>query len=254
MYPTHNRFKERLGKHPQIGMFSSLGGGLLLELFAACGFDWIVIDTEHSPTETPGIVMQLQILSASDTHAIVRPPSHDAVYLKRLLDIGVQNLLIPDVRSAEEALAIVAATRYPPHGKRGVSGNSRAARFGLDATYIRHAGDAVCLLLQIESVEGLENLAHIAGVVGVDGIFLGSADLAASMGHPGDTGHPEVVAAIDDAFARLRALGKPTGLLVVTEADRERRLGDRIDVFGISTDTAIIANGTLDLTSRYASA
>lgn len=254
MYSTHNRFKERLGKHPQIGMFSSLGGGLLLELFAVCGFDWILIDTEHSPTETPGIVTQLQILAASDTHAIVRPPSHDAIHLKRLLDIGVQNFLIPDVRSAEEALDIVAATRYPPHGKRGVSGNSRATRFGLDATYVQHADNAICLLLQIESVEGLHNLTHIAGVAGVDGIFLGPADLAASMGHPGDTGHPEVVAAIDDALARLRALGKPSGLLAVTEADRERRSGDRIDVFGIATDTAIITNGTLDLINRHASA
>ncbi|WP_414447116.1 HpcH/HpaI aldolase/citrate lyase family protein [Burkholderia sp. 22PA0099] len=253
MQATHNRFKEQLGKRAQIGMFSTLGGGLLLELLGACGFDWILIDTEHSPSETPDIVAQLQILAASPTSAIVRPPSHDPIYLKRLLDIGVENLLVPDVRFVDEAIQIVAATRYPPFGRRGVSGNSRAARFGLDAGYLRRADENVCLLLQIESVDGLANLERIAEIPGVDGIFLGAADLAASMGHLGEPGHPAVVAAIDEALATLRRLGKPSGFLAVNEVERERRLHDAIDVFGITSDTALITRGARDLVKRFAS-
>jgi 4-hydroxy-2-oxoheptanedioate aldolase len=246
-----NHFKARLRQRPQIGMFSSLGGGPLLELFAHCGFDWIMLDTEHSPFDLHEVVGQLQVLSNTTTSAIVRPPSHSRIAIKRLLDAGAQTLLIPDVRTADQALHIVASAHYPPVGERGVSGNSRASRYGLVADYLPRAAEQLCLLLQIESAVGMENLERIASTPGVDGIFVGPADLAASMGHLGDTTHPDVLRAIDNAFATLRRLGKPSGYLSLDEAELDRRAAEGIEVLGIATDTAIIAQGARQRVRRY---
>lgn len=209
-----NPFKAALreGK-PQIGIWCSIPGPGSAEAMATCGFDWLLIDTEHTVTDLPTVQAMLQAVAAHPTHAIVRPGWNDAVEIKRLLDAGAQTLLIPYVQTAEEAARAVAAVRYPPHGIRGVAGLTRANRFGLVRDYPSRAHEEICLLVQVETAATLPQIEAIAAVDGVDGIFIGPADLAASMGYPGNPGHPNVRAAVLDAIARIRAAGKPAGIL-----------------------------------------
>jgi 4-hydroxy-2-oxoheptanedioate aldolase len=209
-----NSFKAALrAGQKQIGIWCSIPGPGNAEAIASCGYDWMLIDTEHTVTDLPTVQAMLQAAAPYPTHVIVRPGWNDAVEIKRLLDAGAQTLLIPYVQSAEEAARAVAAVRYPPHGMRGVAGMTRANRFGLVTDYTARANAETCLLVQVETAGTLPQIEAIAAVDGVDGIFIGPADLAASMGYPGQPGHPEVKAAVLDAIARIRATGKPAGIL-----------------------------------------
>lgn len=183
------------------------------EALAGCGFDWLLIDTEHSPGDPLTVLGQLQAIAAYPVHAAVRPAFNDPVLIKRFLDAGAQTLLIPYVQTAGEAAAAVSAMQYPPAGIRGVAGTTRATRFGSVRDYAKRASGELCLLVQVETQSALDEIEAIAAVPGVDGIFIGPADLAASMGHPGDPGHPKVKSAIEDAIRRTRKAGKPAGIL-----------------------------------------
>jgi 4-hydroxy-2-oxoheptanedioate aldolase len=210
----HNAFKRALRENrQQIGLWCSLPGAYAAEAVAGSGFDWLLFDTEHSPGDPLTVLAQLQAVAPYPVSAVVRPASNDAVLIKRLLDFGAQTLLIPYVQNAEEAKAAVAAMQYPPAGIRGVSGLTRATRFGRVPDYGRRAAEELCLLVQIETGEAMAQLEAIAAVEGVDGVFIGPADLAASLGHVGNPGHPEVKALIEDGIRRIRACGKPAGIL-----------------------------------------
>ena len=175
--------------------------------------------------------------------AVVRPASNDTVVIKRFLDLGAQTLLIPYVQSAEEARHAVAAMRYPPDGVRGVSAVTRATRFGRVEAYAKRAAEELCLLVQVETQEALDALEAIAAVDGVDGVFVGPGDLAASLGHAGQTMHPTVVAAVEDAIRRVRACGKPAGILTPDNAFAARciELGTLFTAVGV--DAAMLARG-----------
>ncbi|AOO82620.1 4-hydroxy-2-oxo-heptane-1,7-dioate aldolase [Bosea vaviloviae] len=244
-----NGFKRDLGKRQMLGIFSTLVSPTLTELFAQVGFDWILIDTEHSPNEPGDVVAQLQAMSALPAEAIIRPAWNDMVLVKRVLDLGAQTLLFPYVQNAEEAARAVSYTRYPPHGVRGVSGSSRAAAYGLIPDYFAKVQQEICVIVQIETIEALADIEKIAAVDGVDAVFIGPADLAASMGHLGNTQHPEVQAAIDDGFRRLKAIGKPAGYLTNNEAEAVRRVAQGIDFVGIANDTTIVVRGSKALLS-----
>lgn len=248
--PEINSFKQALSEKQQIGIFSTLGSSNLAELLAGCGYDWILIDTEHSPNDMHEIVSQLQAMSAFDAHPIVRPAWADMILVKRCLDAGAQTLLFPSIQNAEEAASAVSYTRYPPRGVRGVSGSTRAAAYGLDTSYFQTAEAQICVLVQIETKEGLNNLEQIAAVEGVDGVFIGPTDLAASMGHIGDAQHPEVQAAVNDAFRRLRAIRKPAGYLTLNEEEASRRIAQGVEFVGVATDTSIITRGAVSLLQR----
>ena len=209
-----NIFKAALrdGKS-QIGIWHSLCDPTVAELLAGCGYDWIMLDTEHSPVGPAEAIAFLRAVAPYPTTAVVRPGWNDPVEIKKLLDAGAQTLLIPYVQNADEARAAVAAVTYPPKGIRGVSGITRATRYGAVSGYAKHASEEICLLLQVETRGALDRLEEIASVDGVDGIFIGPADLAASFGHPGEPSHPEVKAAILEAFATLERLGVPGGIL-----------------------------------------
>jgi 4-hydroxy-2-oxoheptanedioate aldolase len=238
-----NRFKRDLGRRQQLGLFLTLGSPALTEMFAQIGFDWLMLDTEHSPNEAGDIVMQLQVMACLPAEAVVRPAWSDMVQVKRWLDFGVQTLLFPCIQTVEEAALAVSYTRYPPKGVRGASGASRAAAYGLAKNYFATAEQEICVLVQIETLEGLARLEQIASVDGVDGVLLGPADLAASMGHLGQTQHPAVQAAIDEGFERLKALGKPAGYVTGNEPDAARRVAQGIDFIGVANDVNIIARG-----------
>ena len=244
MIPVPNTFKTRVhARDQQVGLFATLNSPALLEVLAGWDFDWILIDTEHSPTEMADVIAQLRVLDLHGVSAVVRPAWSDMTLIKRLLDAGARNLLIPCVESAEEARAAVSYTRYPPHGVRGVSGSSRAASYGQNRDYLRNAEKEVCVFVQIESAKGLANLEEFALVQGVDGVFVGPADLAASLEHLGEPQHPDVLSAVDDAFARLDAAGVATGYLSTDPAESGRRLAAGVHVVGIATDTSIVNRG-----------
>jgi 4-hydroxy-2-oxoheptanedioate aldolase len=210
-----NPFKSALqARQPQIGLWMSLASAYTAEICATAGFDWLLIDGEHGPNDVRSMLAQLQAVAAYPGHAVVRAVSDDTALIKQLLDIGAQTLLIPMVDDAAQARRTVAATRYPPEGRRGVgSFVARVSRWGDRADYLDHANDEVCVLVQAETRTALDNLDAICAVDGVDGVFIGPADLAASLGHRGNAGHPDVLAAIDDAVRRIVASGKAAGIL-----------------------------------------
>lgn len=247
-----NEFKHAiLAGRQQIGLWVSLASAYGTEVVAGAGFDWLLIDGEHSPNDPVSVLPQLQAAAAYPVSAIVRPAWNDKVLIKRYLDIGVQSLLIPYVQTAEEAQAAVAAIRYPLRGVRGVASATRASRFGRVADYLTQAEDELCLLVQIETRQGLDNLEAIAKTDGIDGVFIGPADLAAGLGHLGDIPHAEVQSAIKDAIARIRACGKPAGILTPDEATARRYMQWGTTFTAVGLDAMILARETEKLAKLY---
>jgi 4-hydroxy-2-oxoheptanedioate aldolase len=247
-----NTFKRaiRAGK-PQIGLWCSLCSPYAVEIVAGSGFDWLLIDAEHSPNDLPLVTSQLQAALGSPSHPIVRPPWNDMVLIKQYLDAGAQTLLVPYVQTEEEARRAVASTRYPPQGVRGVAGTTRATRFGRVNDYFARAAEETCVLVQIETRLGLDNLEAIARVEGVDGVFVGPADLAAGLGHLGDIAHPEVQSAIDDAIRRIRACGKAPGFITGDEALARRYLELGCLFVAVGQDIVLLARGTEKLAATF---
>lgn len=238
-----NRFKAALkeGRH-QTGFWNMIAGPTVPEALAAIGFDWILVDTEHATTEAYQVQASLQAIAAyPEVSAVVRPVSNDPAYIKRYLDMGAQTLMIPYVETPQEAAAAVRAMRYPPHGIRGVAGGTRASGFGMVKDYVTRVEDELCLIVQVETADALSRLEEIATVEGVDAVFIGPADLSASLGHPGDQAHPEVVSAIEDAFMRLGKIGVPSGILSLNEPTitRLRELGAGFTAIGTDVSSLV---------------
>jgi len=247
-----NHFKQALAQgRLQIGLWSGLCSNIGVEAVADSPFDWILLDTEHSPNELPDLLSQLQALVGSPATPIVRPAWNDTVLIKRILDIGAQSLLVPYVQNAEEAARAVAAVRYPPAGVRGVAGSSRASRYGRVKDYLKLADAQICLLVQVETRAALDQIEAIAGVEGVDGVFIGPSDLAASLGHIGDPGHPVVQAALKDAVDRLKAVGKPAGILTSNEDDARRYIDWGYLFVAVGSDIGLLLRGADALAKRF---
>ena len=250
-----NRFKAALSAHRrQIGLWSSLCSNIVAEVIAGAGFSWIVLDAEHAPNELAGILQQLQAMNRGTAEAVIRPPANDPILIKRLLDIGVRSFLIPQVRTGEEVRLTVQATRYPPHGNRGVSVSQRANRFSRERDYLNRADGQICLLVQIETSDALNDIDPIAGTDGVDGLFVGPSDLAASLGHLGDPGHAEVQKAFDDVLEAAHRAGKPAGILAPIEADAERYIARGFSFVAVGSDLGLLVNGCDALLKRFADA
>jgi 4-hydroxy-2-oxoheptanedioate aldolase len=247
-----NSFKRALKANKlQIGLWCSLSSHYATELVAGSGFDWILLDTEHSPNDLESVLQQLQAAAPYPTHPVVRVPWNDMVTIKRYLDIGAQSLLIPYVQNAEEAKAAVAYTRYPPAGVRGVAGATRATRFGRAKDYARRAHEEICVLVQVETQTALDSLEKIAAVDGVDGVFIGPADLHASLGYTGETNNPKVMPIIDDAIRRIRTAGKAPGILTGVEADARRWIDCGGLFVAVGADTGVLARGTEALAAKF---
>ncbi|WP_424630313.1 HpcH/HpaI aldolase family protein [Bradyrhizobium sp. SYSU BS000235] len=255
MEMPRNRFKSAIKQGKlQIGLWNSLCSPFATDVIADSGFDWILLDTEHAPNEIPNVLGQLQALSTSTATPIVRPAWNDTVLLKRVLDIGAQAVLVPFVQNAEEAKRAVAACQYPPSGVRGVTGSGRASRFGRVKDYLKHANDEICVLVQVETSEAISHLEEIAAVPGIDGIFVGPADLAASMGHIGNSAHPDVQAAIQDVVTRLKKVGKPAGILTPNEAEADRYIDWGYTFVAVGSDLGLLSKNADALAKRFAAA
>lgn len=246
-----NEFKRRLGEPGvQYGMWVSLADSVAAEISAGAGFDWLLIDAEHSPNDLRTLLVQLQAVNGYPVSPVIRPPVGDRVLIKQYLDIGAQTILVPMIETAEQAEDMVRATRYPPHGVRGVA-TARGARWGRVDNYWQHANDEMCVLVQVETIEGVRNLMDIAGVDGVDGVFIGPSDLGAALGHLGDANNPEVREAVVAAIGAVRAAGKPAGVLSVnpTLAREYRDAGANFVAVGV--DTNLLAKHTKALADEF---
>ncbi len=247
-----NALKRALAEgRAQIGLWSTLASHVSAEVIAGARFDWILIDTEHAPNDLANVHQQLQAMQAYPTSAVVRPAWNDAVLFKRLLDIGVQSLLVPFVQTADEARRAVAATRYPPAGIRCVATTIRANRYGRAKDYLRRSHEEICVIVQIETRAAVANIEEIAAVDGVDALFIAPSDLAADLGHLGDNAHRDVRAAVDAAVRRIVQTGKAAGILAPIEEDARHWLEAGCSFVGVGSDTGVLARHTEALAARF---
>lgn len=243
-----NKFKAALAqKRPCIGLWVALANPNSAELLSHIGYDWLLIDGEHAPNDLPLMLAQLQAAGAGGSQAVVRIPIGEAWMIKQVLDIGAQTILVPMVESAEQAQMLARAMRYPPEGNRGMGLLGRASRYGLTADYIQTANAQTCLLVQVETRAGLAALEAICAVEGVDGVFIGPADLSADLGYPGQFDHPEVLRTIDEAIAKIAALGKAPGILVGGAAPARHYIGLGAQFVAIGHDVGLLRESALAL-------
>jgi 2-dehydro-3-deoxyglucarate aldolase len=247
-----NTFRRKLVAGERlIGCWCSLANPISTEVLGVAGFDWLLLDGEHSPNDVISFIPQLMALKDSVSAPVVRPAWNDPVEIKRLLDAGFYNFLVPMIETVEAAQAAVAATRYPPQGIRGVSVSQRGNRYGTVKDYLQQANDQACVMVQIETRKGMAAAAAIAAVEGVDGVFVGPSDLAAGFGHLGNPGHADVQQAIREIFDTVRAAGKPLGTLAPVEADARRYLEWGATFVAVGSDLGVFRNATQGLRDRF---
>ncbi len=249
-----NIFKQRLlTGDVQYGIFVAMVDSVAAEICAGAGFDWLMIDMEHAPNDLRSVLHQLQAMAESGVPVAVRPPVGDPVSIKRLLDIGVQTLVVPMVDSADQAAAMVAAIRYPPRGVRGVGPSmARAAQWNRVGGYLNSADAQVALVCQVETVLGVESAAAIAAVDGVDAVFVGPSDLAASMGHIGQPQHPDVQRAVNDAITTVCATGTAAGVFAASVDGARAYAAAGATMIAVGTDIALFAKATTQLAAQLA--
>jgi len=255
MHIPVNTFKQRLLQgEVQIGLWASLADPYVIELLASAGFDWLVLDAEHSPNDVRSVLTQLQAMAPYPVQPVVRPPEGQVALIKQYLDIGAQTLLIPMVETAAQAAQMVAAMRYPPHGVRGVgSALARSSRWNAVGDYVHQADAQMCLLVQVESASALEQVDAIAAVEGVDGVFFGPADLSASLGFLGQPGAPQVQQAIAQGIAAVRRAGKAAGILSADPALARRYLELGALFVAVGADATLLAHAARQLARTFKS-
>jgi len=248
-----NTFKQALrAGRPQIGLWMGLANPYTSELLAPTGFDWFAIDAEHSPNDPRTVLAQLQAIAPYPVHGVVRTVSDDTAALKQYLDIGAQTVLVPMVETAEQAARIVAATRYPPRGIRGVgSALARASRWNQVENYLQHCEEQICVLVQIESLRGVENLESICAIEGVDGVFFGPSDLSASMGLLGRSTDPKVQAVIDEGIRLVSRKGKAAGVLTTDRKLAQKHLALGALFVAVGLDTGLLARAAQHLAAAF---
>ena len=262
MHTPTNSFKQALAQgEAQIGLWLGLADAYTAEILAGTGYDWLLVDGEHAPNDLRSILHQLQAIASASSalppgarapHAVARVPVGDTALIKQYLDIGAQTLLVPMVDTPEQAQQLVRATRYAPEGVRGMgSALARSSRWQAYPRYVHEANQQICLLVQAETAEAMANLDAIAATPGVDGVFIGPADLSASMGHPGNPGHPDVQVAIHDGIARILRAGKAPGILATTESQARQWLAAGALFVAVGVDTMLLASAAQDLLARF---
>ncbi len=235
-----------------IGIWNGIPHGYAAEICAGAGFDWVLIDGEHAPHDLRSIMATMQMITAHDCGIIVRPPVGDPVMIKQLLDAGAQTLLIPNVESAEQAELLVSAMRYPPLGKRGVGAAlSRAAQWKRIPDYYKHADSEMCLIVQVESVTGMSEIEAICAVDGVDGVFIGPADLSASMGYLGQSTHDDVRAEVKRGLAIIKESGKVPGVMAVATAIAQEYKDAGALFLGVGIDLVTLADATTAMAQSF---
>ena len=226
-----------------IGTFANLGSAISVEICGSAGFDWVLVDLEHgagTESELPG---QLQALASTPASGLVRVESHERSRIVRALDAGAAGVMAPRVDTADQARAVVGATRYPPAGNRGVALMNRGAGFGARTGMLGEAAALTLVVVQIESVGALRALDAIAAVEGVDVLFVGPSDLSQALGCFGRFDEPAYADGVRAVVAACRSAGKTAGVLAGSAADAERYLALGYRFVGVSGDGGFLAKG-----------
>lgn len=240
------------GGRPVAGMFLSSGDPTAAEICAGAGLDYLLIDAEHAPLSLESIQAQLRVIAGTGTLAVVRVPALDEVVIKQVLDLGAQNVIVPMVHTVQDAEDAVRAMHYPPRGVRGVgSALARSGRWNRIPGYVHDAGARLTLFVQVESATAVQNAAAIAAVDGVDGIFIGPSDLSATMGLIGQQAHPDVVAAVKQVIAEVKAAGKVVGVNAFVRAHAEDYVAAGADYVNVGADVALLARGAEALADTW---
>jgi 2-keto-3-deoxy-L-rhamnonate aldolase RhmA len=246
------RLRARAGGAPQIGIRSQLCSPIVAEVLGFSGFDYVYIDMEHAPNELMGVLQQCQAIAGTPAVPVVRLPGNDEGLIQRLLDVGIESLVVPMVESVEAARHAVAATRYPPQGIRSAARNHRGNRYGIEPDYAARIGDRLCLTVQLETAAALSRAAAISGVDGVDAVLFGPGDLAADLGHFGRQDDPAVVAAINAAIPKIREAKKFVGMSVGNMDAGRYWIGQGVDFISVQGDLALLAGAVQGLAKGYA--
>jgi 2-keto-3-deoxy-L-rhamnonate aldolase RhmA len=227
------------GGYP-VGSWVMSASPVVAEAMGCAGFDWAVVDMEHTPLDLMDVIHVLQAIAGTATVPITRVPWNDAVMVKRVLDAGAQTLMFPFVQNADEAARAVAAAKYAPQGIRGMAGMSRGSRFGTVKDYFKLANQAISVIVQVETPEAMARVEEIANVPGVDSLFFGPGDLSGAMGHVGNLMHEEVVALMADGVRRCHAVGKKVGTVGGTAEAVAIYRAAGFDYIGCASDLGLL--------------
>ena len=243
-----NPFKQWLAKGARIpfGTWLMSAAPATAEALGHCGFDFLVVDMEHVPIETPDLVNILRAVAVTPAQPLVRIAANDAIIVKKVMDAGARTLMFPFIQTAAEAAAAVRATRYPPDGIRGVAAVHRGSHYGRIPDYFKQANATTAVIIQLETPEAIERMAEIAAVPGVDALFVGPGDLSAAMGRIGEISHPEVQALIEHAARMARDLGKPIGIVGPNPAMVARFLGYGYDFVAVASDMGMMTGRAVE--------
>ena len=248
-----NTFKKALKSgETVIGCWLSLANSFSTEAMGSCGFDWLLVDSEHAPNDIRSLREQLIALDSSPSNSVVRVPIGETWIIKQVLDIGAQTILVPMVESAEEARELVRACRYPPHGIRGVGyATTRGGGFGTIPDYGKTADEQICLLVQVENRKGLAELDEILTIDGIDGVFIGPADLSADMGHMSDSMHPEMQKIIFGSLEKIAASGKAAGILSLNDEMTNKALAAGARFVAVGIDMVTLTTAARALSAKW---
>ena len=247
-------FPSRLrAREPVAGCWLSIGHPASAELLAGVGYDFAVLDGEHTEITLEALATMVRAVEAAgtDTVPIVRVASNDPTEVKRVLDLGPAGVMVPAVETAAEAELAVEACTYRPHGRRGVAGY-RAAGYGANLqTYVESASEDVLTILQVESETGVENVEEIAAVDGVDALFIGPADLSASLDVFGEYDSEPFRSAVDRIVNAADAAGLPLGTLATSRAEVGSRDDWGVDFLAMGPDLAFLAESASEYLADY---
>jgi 2-keto-3-deoxy-L-rhamnonate aldolase RhmA len=192
------------------GIWLQLPSPAECEVVAGSDFDWVIVDTEHMPFTSETLMHMLMAFKGSETVTLARVPENNEVFVKRMLDMGWDGVLLPQVNTVEDAHKAARACRYPPLGKRGF-GPIRAGNYGRnEEEYVRAANEAVICAIQIEDVIGADHIEEIVKIPGIDWIMVGPNDMSGSTDRFQDRQNPVLVQAIKRIFKTAQAAGIPT--------------------------------------------
>ena len=248
-----NIFKKNLlEKKQQIGLWSNLCSEITADIIAGAGYDWILLDMEHSANNVRSVLSQAQAIEAKNkSEVLVRPSWNDPVKIKPLLDCGFNSLVIPMVNNVEDAKKAVMACYYPPKGIRGVAMSQRGNDYTRDKNYFENIDDNICLIPQLETVKSIKNISGIANVDGVTALFIGPADLSADMGILGQFDNKDLWQVIERAVLEIKKNNKPVGTLIGRKDLVQRSIDIGFDFVACGTDSNLLAKGSDDLLKNF---
>jgi len=246
-----NWVKKKLASgQPSLGSWITMAHPTVAEVMSQSGFDWLAIDMEHGIIGLESVQTLIQAMSGTPVVPLVRVPWNDQVVIKQVLETGAMGIVIPQIRSAQDVNAAIAACRYPPGGIRGI-GCQRAAGFGAwFREYLEDANETMLVIVQIEHVEAIACLDEILAVKGLDAILIGANDLAASMGFLGQPNHPDVLRAIDNIRAAANARPLPVGIVAASVEEAQSRIAEGYQLIAIGHDVGLLSATCREICAR----